>query len=64
MKQTESDQKRGGEGILVERKGRDQTKNIMNGPHTWITVWKLTVRVWVGWMEEGKGGITGTTGIE
>ena len=28
MEETESDQRRGGRGIMVERRGRDETKNM------------------------------------
>ena len=31
----------------------------MNDPWTWTVLWELTMGMWVGWAEEGKGGQRG-----
>ena len=41
---------------MVDRRGRD--------PQTWTSMWELTVRVGLGWAEEGQGGKIGTTVTE
>ena len=63
MEQTDRDQKGiGGNGA---KKGEGTSiRTYMNDPWTWTTVWKLTVGVGFGWVEEGKGGKIGTTLIE
>ena len=44
-----------GEGIMEERRGRDQ-RTCMNDPRTWTTVWELTVGVGGGMCRGGQRG--------
>ena len=56
MEQTDSDQRVGGRGIMVERREGTRKISCMNGPRTWTTLWKLTVGVGSGM---GRGGRRG-----
>ena len=50
---------------MVERRGKDQSKNMYKGPRTWTTVQGLTMGVrGMGSVEEGKGEKIGTIIIE
>ena len=53
----------GARGENGGKKGKG-SKNCRNDPHTWTMVWGLTVGAGGSWVEEGKGGKTGTTLIE
>ena len=56
-----------GRGIMVERRGRDQTKNMHGWPRDMDNSVGIDGRIGgegVEWVEEGKGGKTGTIVIE
>ena len=57
MEPTDSDQKGGGRGIMVERRGRTTQRTCVNDPRTRTTVWGLTVGAGGGM---GRGGQRGT----
>ena len=53
MEQTENDQRAGGRGTMVERRGKDWTKNMCECPTDQTTVWGLAVGAGSGM---GRGG--------
>ena len=65
MEETDSDQRGGERGIMVEGRGKDK-RACTSDPWTWTSVRTDcgSVGEGLGWAEEGKGRKIGTTVIE